>query len=213
MVMFHHEIPYHTALERGAVQAQLVTELTVSASTLQEVDFDRARREVYLEACAFRLSDPFERDEAVRIRILVIHIVMLTPSLTPLAAAPTGELRVAIVDSGVHHGKMDAGCLRQASPINFRAADDHQFTPRPRSDTCGVESVDNHAIARRKAVRAAQHYIDPARQSLADRLIRPAPHENGLPQCKRFKMTQIRRQMPWQPAAAADDIVLRHGDH
>ena len=28
MVMFHHEIPYRTALERGAVQTQLLAELT-----------------------------------------------------------------------------------------------------------------------------------------------------------------------------------------
>jgi kynurenine 3-monooxygenase len=53
MVMFHHEIPYHTALERGAVQAQLVAELTVSASALQDVDLERAQREVYSRLAPF----------------------------------------------------------------------------------------------------------------------------------------------------------------
>ncbi len=47
MVMFHHEIPYRTALERGAVQAQLLAELTAGpVSTLAEVDFERAEREI-----------------------------------------------------------------------------------------------------------------------------------------------------------------------
>jgi kynurenine 3-monooxygenase len=47
MVMFHHEIPYHTALERGTVQAQILSGLTGSASTLEEVDFERAKREIH----------------------------------------------------------------------------------------------------------------------------------------------------------------------
>jgi len=47
MVMFHHEIPYRAALERGAVQAQLLAELTGSASTLGDVDFERAQREIH----------------------------------------------------------------------------------------------------------------------------------------------------------------------
>ena len=47
MVMFHHEIPYRTALERGALQAELLAELTQGAvSTLAEVDFERAEREI-----------------------------------------------------------------------------------------------------------------------------------------------------------------------
>src|ERR1700682_4893162 len=45
MVMFHHEIPYRTALERGAVQAQLLADLTAGAvSSLADVDFARAER-------------------------------------------------------------------------------------------------------------------------------------------------------------------------
>lgn len=48
MVMFHHEIPYRTALERGTVQAQLLGELTAGAiSRLGDVDFARAEREVH----------------------------------------------------------------------------------------------------------------------------------------------------------------------
>jgi kynurenine 3-monooxygenase len=48
MVMFHHEIPYRTALERGAVQEQLLAELTAGATALSDVDFLRAGREVEL---------------------------------------------------------------------------------------------------------------------------------------------------------------------
>jgi kynurenine 3-monooxygenase len=46
MVMFHHEIPYLTALERGAVQAQLLAELTAGAVSLADVDFTRAEHEI-----------------------------------------------------------------------------------------------------------------------------------------------------------------------
>jgi kynurenine 3-monooxygenase len=47
MVMFHHEIPYQTAFRRGTVQAELLAELTAGAvSTLRDVDFERAEREI-----------------------------------------------------------------------------------------------------------------------------------------------------------------------
>ena len=46
MVMFHHEIPYRTALERGAIQAELLAELTAGAVTLAQVDFEHAEREI-----------------------------------------------------------------------------------------------------------------------------------------------------------------------
>jgi kynurenine 3-monooxygenase len=47
MVMFHHEIPYRTALERGMIQAGLLAELTAgAASTLGDVDFALAEREI-----------------------------------------------------------------------------------------------------------------------------------------------------------------------
>ena len=50
MVMFHHEIPYRTALERGAVQSRLLSELTQGRiSKLEDVDFERAEREILAE--------------------------------------------------------------------------------------------------------------------------------------------------------------------
>jgi kynurenine 3-monooxygenase len=42
MVMFHPEIPYAEAQRRGALQAQILRELTVGATTLAEVDSKRA---------------------------------------------------------------------------------------------------------------------------------------------------------------------------
>ena len=43
MVMFHHEIPYRAALERGATQAAILAELTAgSVAALAEIDFARA---------------------------------------------------------------------------------------------------------------------------------------------------------------------------
>ena len=47
MVMFHHEIPYRTALQRGVLQAQLLAELTADpVSSLADVDFPRAAQEI-----------------------------------------------------------------------------------------------------------------------------------------------------------------------
>jgi kynurenine 3-monooxygenase len=47
MVMFHHEIPYRTALERGAIQAQLLSELTAGpVAGLEDVDYERAKHEI-----------------------------------------------------------------------------------------------------------------------------------------------------------------------
>jgi kynurenine 3-monooxygenase len=60
MVMFHHEIPYRIALERGEVQRRLIEELTRTASRLEEVDFSRAELEIerrlppLTEACGAR---------------------------------------------------------------------------------------------------------------------------------------------------------------
>jgi kynurenine 3-monooxygenase len=48
MVMFHHEIPYRTALERGEVQARLLSELTLGPiSSLGDVDFALAERQIH----------------------------------------------------------------------------------------------------------------------------------------------------------------------
>ncbi len=46
MVMFHHEIPYSIAQRRGAIQTQLLQELTRGAATLADIDLTRARREI-----------------------------------------------------------------------------------------------------------------------------------------------------------------------
>jgi kynurenine 3-monooxygenase len=47
MVMFHHEIPYLTALRRGTVQAELLAELTAGeVSTLEDIDFERAEQAI-----------------------------------------------------------------------------------------------------------------------------------------------------------------------
>jgi kynurenine 3-monooxygenase len=43
MVMFHHEIPYAVAYERGAIQAAILRELTENARTVRDVSFVRAR--------------------------------------------------------------------------------------------------------------------------------------------------------------------------
>ena len=46
MVMFHHEIPYRVAQQRGAIQSRLLSELTERASTLAEVDYRRAAQNI-----------------------------------------------------------------------------------------------------------------------------------------------------------------------
>jgi kynurenine 3-monooxygenase len=46
MVMFHHEIPYLTAQQRGATQADILSDLTRGAAALSDIDFGRAEREI-----------------------------------------------------------------------------------------------------------------------------------------------------------------------
>jgi len=46
MVMFHHEIPYLTAQQRGATQADILSNLTQGAATLSDIDFGRAELEI-----------------------------------------------------------------------------------------------------------------------------------------------------------------------
>jgi kynurenine 3-monooxygenase len=46
MVMFHHEIPYQVAQQRGAAQAAILQALTADANSLEQVDFERAAREI-----------------------------------------------------------------------------------------------------------------------------------------------------------------------
>jgi kynurenine 3-monooxygenase len=49
MVMFHHEIPYRTAAERGAVQSRLLEDLTAHAALPGDIDYARAEREIEAE--------------------------------------------------------------------------------------------------------------------------------------------------------------------
>jgi kynurenine 3-monooxygenase len=44
MVMFHHEIPYATARQRGVLQTGILVELTADAASLADVDYERAAR-------------------------------------------------------------------------------------------------------------------------------------------------------------------------
>jgi kynurenine 3-monooxygenase len=47
MVMFHHEIPYETAQQRGIIQAEVLAGLTSGdVGTLSEVDYSRAEAEI-----------------------------------------------------------------------------------------------------------------------------------------------------------------------
>ena len=46
MVMFHDEIPYAIAQERGAVQQKLLEELTENVDTIEQIDMDIAAAEV-----------------------------------------------------------------------------------------------------------------------------------------------------------------------
>jgi kynurenine 3-monooxygenase len=47
MVMFHHEIPYATAYERGQLQQQVLDELSARIGHLEQVDWEQASRLVH----------------------------------------------------------------------------------------------------------------------------------------------------------------------
>jgi kynurenine 3-monooxygenase len=51
MVMFHHEIPYATAFERGQVQQRILDDLTASVAAIEQVDMERARELVTTQLC------------------------------------------------------------------------------------------------------------------------------------------------------------------
>jgi kynurenine 3-monooxygenase len=44
MVMFHHEIPYSVALERGRIQQEILDELTTRATAVEQIDWKLAAR-------------------------------------------------------------------------------------------------------------------------------------------------------------------------
>ena len=46
MVMFHHEISYRTAFERGLIQAQLLADLSAGAASSADIDYERAALEI-----------------------------------------------------------------------------------------------------------------------------------------------------------------------
>ena len=48
MVMFHAEIPYATAQQRGTIQSELLDELTRDADDIKQIDIDAAEREASL---------------------------------------------------------------------------------------------------------------------------------------------------------------------
>jgi kynurenine 3-monooxygenase len=58
MVMFHHEIPYRVAYERGAIQTRLLADLTVRAATLADIDYARAAVDIERELPPLRAYAP-----------------------------------------------------------------------------------------------------------------------------------------------------------
>ena len=46
MVMFHHEIPYRLAQQRGLIQTALLAELTAAAASLDDIDYELAARRI-----------------------------------------------------------------------------------------------------------------------------------------------------------------------
>jgi kynurenine 3-monooxygenase len=69
MVMFHHEIPYQTALERGSVQARLLAELTAApVSSLADIDFAHADREIRARLAPLQFT-PADTDRSSVIKL------------------------------------------------------------------------------------------------------------------------------------------------
>jgi kynurenine 3-monooxygenase len=48
MVMFHHEIPYADAYQRGKLQQQVLEDLSAGLEGLEQVDWERAARLVQM---------------------------------------------------------------------------------------------------------------------------------------------------------------------
>jgi kynurenine 3-monooxygenase len=46
MVMFHHEIPYRVALERGRIQAKLLADLAAGMTSVANIDYQQAGRRI-----------------------------------------------------------------------------------------------------------------------------------------------------------------------
>ena len=58
MVMFHYEIPYSVAYDRGRTQAGILERLTANATTLADVDMQRADAEVCARLPPLELGEP-----------------------------------------------------------------------------------------------------------------------------------------------------------
>jgi kynurenine 3-monooxygenase len=52
MVMFHHEIPYAIAYERGQVQARMLAELTRDVHSIEQIDLQQAGEKIRAELTA-----------------------------------------------------------------------------------------------------------------------------------------------------------------
>ena len=94
MVMFHHEIPYRTAAQRGSIQAQLLADLTTGVSALVDIDYLRAEREI--ESPARADSGFIQRDEAIGAAVRFVRLVTFTERFTPFRAPPLVKERIAV---------------------------------------------------------------------------------------------------------------------
>ena len=80
MVMFHHEISYQTAQLRGAVQTQLLADLTANAATLADIDFDRAgdpRANHAARLPRSQLGRPYDLSSVTKAIVEVVLVVRL----------------------------------------------------------------------------------------------------------------------------------------
>ena len=164
MVMFHHEISYRTAQERGRVQAQILAELT------REAESARGRRLCARgtpgRSGAPAVSRSFQRDEAVGGGVLVVRLVPLACGLAPLGAAPAVEEGIAVLDVRVHQRQVDAFGRGRTLAEDLAAADDHQrCIARGPSRGCarrlpgGLQRRHDAAVPGRESARAAQHQV------------------------------------------------------
>ena len=102
MVMFHHEIPYHIALERGRCSPGCSTELTAGRREARGHGFRaRGARDLSCKLAAAPLtllgSVALERDEAVGVGILVVRRVVFARRIrTQPPTPPVREKRVAV---------------------------------------------------------------------------------------------------------------------
>ena len=153
-----------------------------------------------------------QRDEGIVKVVLIAGLVAFPERLPPFRTAPTRKERVALRDSCVHQRKMDSGSKGKRLPVDLRPADHHQRGIEARRESRLVEGSDDGAIGGLEPRRPGQNEIGPSGQRLADRFVSPAAHEDVLAERQCLEAPQVLTQMPWQPAAAADDIVLRHRD-